>query len=490
MSRIRFGWAETDITPKQKISLAGEFFERVTDEAETPITATALAIECGGEQAVICSIDIVSIGANLVSLVKEAVKADGLDPEKIIICAPHIHNSYTYKRDSGMGKATSKLIYEHMPEGCRYVSQASSEEALDPQAALEFLVGKTVAVIEQAWANLKNGCFAYGFGRAAIGMNRRVCYSDGKAKMWGDVDTPTFTGLEYGDDNGVEMLFIYDNERHLTGIVCNVACPAQVMEQRTIISSDYWGKLKILLRQQYGDDIMLLPLCSAAGDLCPRDLVRWVEPETPIKDPNVIRNNPKFRRADPSMFDVKGTWKIGKRLLSEINMALEEVEEYHTDVPFEHRSCELRLPLRRVTESEYQDALQAIAEFFKGKTVVNYADSAALHIYMGIVRRYEVQKERDTVSMNVHYIRLGDMAVCTNPFELFVNYGHKIRARSAAAQTMIIQLCNGAFGYLPTEEAEKHSHYSAYVASGHVGHTGGELLVNEALTNIREMFDK
>ncbi|MBR4954366.1 MAG: hypothetical protein IKY46_00460, partial [Clostridia bacterium] len=166
MSNIRFGWAETDITPKQKISLAGEFFERVTDEAETPITATALAIECGGEQAVICSIDIVSIGANLVSMVKAAVKADGLDPEKIIICAPHIHNSYTYKRDSGMGKATSKLIHEHMPEGCRYVSQASSEEAMSPVDALNFLVSKAVEVIEKAWKGLRDGCFAYGFGRA------------------------------------------------------------------------------------------------------------------------------------------------------------------------------------------------------------------------------------------------------------------------------------------------------------------------------------
>ena len=42
---LKFGWFETDITPKQKIALEGEFFERVTDEVETPITVTALAIE-------------------------------------------------------------------------------------------------------------------------------------------------------------------------------------------------------------------------------------------------------------------------------------------------------------------------------------------------------------------------------------------------------------------------------------------------------------
>ena len=40
MSRIRFGWSEVSLVPDRPISLAGEFFERVTDEVETPITVT------------------------------------------------------------------------------------------------------------------------------------------------------------------------------------------------------------------------------------------------------------------------------------------------------------------------------------------------------------------------------------------------------------------------------------------------------------------
>ena len=63
-------------------------------------------------------------------------------------------------------------------------------------------------------------------------------------------------------------------KKHLRNI--HEANPAQVMEQRSVISSDYWGKVKILLREKYGQDLMLLPICSAAGDLCPRDMVRWV----------------------------------------------------------------------------------------------------------------------------------------------------------------------------------------------------------------------
>ena len=82
---IKFGWAETDITPKQKISLDGEFFERVTDEVETPITVTALAIEDNGEQTIFCSCDIIWITSELVQSVRERIRNADIDKNNIII---------------------------------------------------------------------------------------------------------------------------------------------------------------------------------------------------------------------------------------------------------------------------------------------------------------------------------------------------------------------------------------------------------------------
>jgi len=69
-----------------------------------------------------------------------------------------------------------------------------------------------------------------------------------------------------------------------------------------------------------------------------------------------------------------------------------------------------------------------------------------------------------------------------------LDYGNQIRARSDAQQTFLVQLTNGAFGYLPTEKAEKAGHYSAYVSSGSVGHEGGELLVDATLDTIHKLF--
>ena len=41
---------------------------------------------------------------------------------------------------------------------------------------------------------------------------------------------------------------------------------------------------------------------------------------------------------------------------------------------------------------------------------------------------------------------------------------------------------------MPTEKAEKGGHYSAFLASGLVGHAGGEQLVRETLKNINKLF--
>ncbi|MCQ2413420.1 MAG: hypothetical protein MJ082_01305 [Clostridia bacterium] len=491
MNQVKFGWAEVDITPTEKIALRGEFFERVTNEVETPISFTALAVESDGDQAVIVSADLVGISNDLTAEAAEKLKKmglNGLDPEKIIVSAVHTHNSYDYGYTED-GVSDVETVKKYLEPGCEYVPADHDPDQMSPVKALHFLSDKLAEAVYKAWNERKPGGFANGFGRAAVGMCRRVCYADDTAKMWGDVDHAAFTQLEGGNDNGIEMLFIYNADKKLTGVVANIACPAQVLEQRTFISSDYWGKVKIMLREKYGKDLFLLALCAPAGDQCPRDLVRWVQPETPIKDPNVIRENPKERRADPSMFDIKGTWTIARRIVNEIDYALSEVTEIKTEAKLTHVAKVIYLPLRRVTETDRLFAEKQITEFFHGKKTINYMDTAAVYVYSGILDRYEEQKTQDVVETKVNHIRFDDIAFSTSPFELFLDYGNQIRARSKAKQTFLIQLTAGDYGYLPTETAEKHGHYSAYVSSGCVGHVGGDILVRDALTEINKMFD-
>ncbi len=493
-TKIKIGWHEESITPDKRISMAGQFYERISEDVETPITVTAFALECGGEQMVICSCDMTHIKFGLQTRVREKLygKTD-LPLEKIMLHATHTHTSHMcseYK--SGEQMTTLKVLNKYIPENMLYKPLVTEDESImTPDEALEFISDKIAVAIIKAWEKRSYAMYAPGFGRAAVGMNRRVCFDDGSAQMWGDTNTPNFTCLEGGNDNGVEMIFTFDGEKKPTGVILNIACPSQVMEHRSVISSDYWGKVKVYLREKFGEDFYVLGLCSPAGDQCPRDLIRWQNGETPVNDPNISRPNYIERRSDGSMFDVQGTKRIGKRIVNEVLDVFAEIDEYVTETELVHITEIMSLPIRRVTKSETDKAREEIQRFIdknQGRPF-DYKDTAAMHVYGGTLARFEVQQTKDMFDFEVHFIRLGDIAFATNPFELFLDYGNQIRARSLAKQTFLIQLCCDAYGYLPTEMAENGSHYSAYVSSGVAGHEGGDLLVRRTLTTINQFFN-
>ena len=498
---MKIGWYEIDITPEKKVGLAGQFAERICTHVEKPITATAMAVEAAGEQMVLVSVDLVGVACNLVDLVRERLEGNtlGLDPMKVIFAAIHTHTAPVYPRTQRSGghfmSNSSRMTLETLlrPDQ-RYVEKAQvsrNPDILTEEETLNFFVEKLTEVVLRAWENRVEGGFANAFGRAPVGMCRRAAYSDGSAQMWGDTNTAVFEALEGGNDSGIELMYVFDGESKLTGIVANLACPAQCVQHRLFISPDFWGEVKLLLRQHFGEDLFLLALCSAAGDQCPVDLVRWVEPESPINDPNCEHVNPPKRKADPSMFDLAGMRKTGKRIAREIIDVYEEgLDPVQTGDVFVHQVHWMPLPIRRATLAEVETAKKAIKEYLRDKETVDYNDAARLQVHLGILKRFEQQNFVDVLPTEVHILRLGSVAIATNPFELFLDFGNQIKARSNAEQTFLIQLANGTEGYLPTEKAEKGGHYSAFLSSGQVGHIGGEQLVRQTLQSINQLFER
>jgi len=493
------GWAEESLVPEKKVSLAGQFFERISQYVESEITVTAMAVEKDQEKMILMSVDVVHLNSGVLRLVREnfAKICPEVPPEALVTAATHSHTSLKMADPyagihSKSSWTTVQILEEYLPEGKKYKELVTPDETvITPMEAAHFLAEKIALAAKRAWDNRKEASFANEFGRVAVGMCRRVSYDDGSAQMWGDTNTANFVALEGGNDSGMELIYTFDAEKNLTGVVANIACPAQILEQRSFISADYWGRAKALLREKFGSHIYLLGLCGAAGDQCPRDLVRWVNPETPIDDPNVHRPNYIPRKADPSMYDVSGCNRVGKRIANEIVSVFEEIREYQTDPVFAHKVLNLELPLRKATMAEYHNAVRELEYYIeknKDKAAFDFQDNARMHVHAGTIQRYRRQQFTEVYPIEYHVIRLGNVAIATNPFELFLDYGNRIKARSLAEQTFIVQLCCGSGSYLPTEKAEKAGHYSAYISSGHVGHEGGDLLVRHTLSQIEKLW--
>lgn len=494
MNKIKIGWSEVSIVPEgRRVDLVGQFYERISGEVETPIAVTALALECGDEQMVFVGCDLVSTSHSLLEEIRANLPEDcGFDKSKLIISAIHTHTSMGYSKRSDSFSNVTQNLNLYKPEHVKYVPLVHDDSAdiMRGDEARDFLVERIAKAAVEAWEKRAEGAYACGFGRAAVGMCRRVCYDDGSAKMWGNSNLANFTELESGNDSGIELMFTYDTDKKLTGVIANVACPAQVLEHQSFISSDYMGKVRGHIQEKYGRDVHFLGMVSPAGDMCPRDLIRWVDAPVCKNDPNIHRDKVIERRADPSMFEIKGCEKAAKRVATEIFWALEDVQEYVTETVFEHKNLTVEMPLRKVTIAEYLAAEKVVKDFFATlEGDITYEDNARMQIHSGIIARYKLQQTMELYPIEIHVARLGDVAFATNPYELFLNYGNQIRARSLAKQTFLSQLTCGAYGYLPTEKAEAGSHYSAFVGSGTAGHEGGALLVRKTLKEINAMFE-
>ncbi len=136
MAQVKIGWSTVNITPDKKISLAGQFAERISEYVEKPLTVTAMAVECGGDQMVMVSCDLVSITYTWMQQVRALLKdnREGLDPEKVMACAIHTHTGY---RPGGSGRTASyaregfrsdrEVLEQYLRPGQKYVEAADTK---------------------------------------------------------------------------------------------------------------------------------------------------------------------------------------------------------------------------------------------------------------------------------------------------------------------------------------------------------------------------
>ncbi|MBI5683874.1 MAG: hypothetical protein HZC54_02215 [Verrucomicrobia bacterium] len=448
-AELRIGAATVSITPDKPIALAGQFHTRISRGVDNPITATAVAIESreGGrsvDQVILLSCDIAVFFPSVPKPLREKLreKLPEFDPRKLVMTATHTH--------------TSAVIEDGMYE-------IPKDGVMQPGEYVAFMMDRIVEVCVRAWNQRKPAGVSWGLGHAVVGHNRRAVYADGTAKMYGATDDPKFRGTEGGEDHGLEMLFFWNKQKKLLAAGINVECPSQEVEHRSTINADFWHDVREQLK-----GFFVLGWPGACGDISPHRMYR--------------------KAAEERMLKLRGltcTEDIGRRIAREVKDVCELAQrDIRTDVPFAHKVEDLALPVRKVTEKEVAEAQKEI-EVLKKKGDKSRRGAW----YQKTIDRFHTQDKEPTFTVEVHVLRIGDIAIATNPFELFHDYGAQMKARSKAGQTFVIELTGGWGRYLPTARAVAGGGYSAVVQSSMVGPEGGQVLVERTVEMINAMWE-
>ncbi len=461
-AELLIGTASTSITPALPVAVSGQFALRLARKIESPVTANVIALESrdGAESrdmAIFVSCDLVYIADKVRRQVRAEVhqRLPDLDTAKIILNATHTHTAPVTR------------------EG-KYVIPA--EGVTQTKQYVAFLAGRVADAITVAWKNRKPGSVSWGLSDAVVAYNRRAVYANGKAQMYGRTDRPDFRGLEGYEDHDINTLFFWNDGDMPIGMMVNVSCPSQEVESRSTINADFWHPVRVALHERYGDQVCVLGCVGSAGDQSPHLMYR--------------------KAADERMRRLRGLTRleeIARRIVRAVDEAYEVVKsDRHANAPLIHKVVKLKLPLRVVTAAEYAEAKaivdNAVAEIKKDPKATDRL-YRRMEWYDDVVKRFEEQRKnpQPTCETEVHVVRIGDAAVCTNRFELFTDFGICMKARSKAVQTIVIQLA-GPGTYLPTEKAVRGGHYSAVVASNLVGPEGGHLLVDRTVEMINSMW--
>ncbi|WP_298710367.1 hypothetical protein, partial [Chitinophaga sp.] len=431
--------------------------------------ATACALESAGgkEQAILLSIDLIWCPAALLAALKEMLpsRIPDFNPRFLLVHATHTH---------------------------------SAPEPAVHSAYGQLLLEKLSAAAVSAWQQRKPASVGRALAYAVAGHNRRVRYADGSAEMYGATGRPDFRGIEGPSDSAVDLLYCWNDAGAITGVIMNVPCPAQVTEAKYFVSADFWSVVKKRLQEHFGQDVQLLAQCGAAGDISPRNLLRPYTPD------------------EPNMWDLPGMVEVGERLARAAIAAFPDAEKNRQQQPvFKHRAETVQIPYRTISPQEYETAKSLVAEIRSREPLDPASPGTAFNRFLadvksnettrqygpwdnkssdyGILRKQEIIIEQYTRHREVpfypapvHVLRIGDAVIATNPFELFVDYGARIKCQSKAAQTFVVQLCDDYGDYLPTQTAIEGGGYSAMATP--IGPDGGDVLTRETIRLINGLL--
>lgn len=474
-AELYVGAVSVDITPEEPAVLAGQFAPRPSQGIQYPVTLNILALETrNGETpidaALFVSMDtVVMRGEALLDFRQTVAEAlPDFDLEKVLFSATHTHSAPTISDQS------YPLV----------------EGTIRPSDYVKFVCGKLALAVQSAWNSRQKASYSYGLGHAVVAYNRRAVYADGHAVMYGNTNNPGFRAIEGMEDHDIGSIFFWDADDKPLAMIVNVACPSQEVEGEMLISSDFWGPLRNNLRQKYGENLVVVGLCGQGGDVSPHIRYRAAADER-------MRNLRNLSRLE----------EIARRIMHGVEEVYDVVQnDKHSDVVLAHRYATLDLPMRLVTDDEYQTSK---SEWEKRKDDPNDGQAAW---NARIMRRYEAQKSNPnpTFKTPINVLRVGDCALCFNQFEFYTDFGIQIKARSQAVQTFVVQLTNGAKEprpaedagpdaladwtymsggtYLPSQRAKDGGGYGAVIQSNIVGPEGGQIIVEETLKMIESVW--
>lgn len=424
------GFAASDFTPEPGLPLLGQMKQRLATGARDPLLCNSVALRQGEATVVIVAVDVILLALPEVeSLQAQWAERTGLPPGSLLIHATHTHDA----------PATYGELMEEV----------------DP-AFLESLLPKILESALKALDKLEPVELFAGTGHMEqMGWNRRAMLEDGTSAMYSSSETPGFIGMEGPRDPALPVLFARNAAGKITGILLSFATHPNSIESALTYSADVPGEVRKNLKKLFGEEVGVVYLTAACGNTAPS-----------ILDP--------YDESHPWRYE-EGLTRSGLFMAGEAAKVIASTLHPMTEPVLEVQRVELSLPIRATWPQPGEPT---------------FPQSPDNPYYERSERNWpEYVRANSPVATRINGVRIGDAVICTNPAELFVEFGLQIRAASPARVTFISELTDGYIGYVPTELAFSRGGYETWCApSSQLQESAGQQITDTTIELLRKLF--
>lgn len=428
-SALRVGAGSQIVSPPVGTSLAGYFHDRPSTAVHDDLLAKAVVLDDGETQAAVVVCDILRVPADIVSEVRRIVsEATGIPAGNILVSATHTHT----------GPETRTLRVSPVNE--EYLAQ------------LPRLIADAVI---SAHKNLRPAILKSGEDyEDRVAFNRRFRMKDGSVRFNPGKLNPDIIAPDGPIDPQINVIRADGEDGKPIAILVNYSLHPDVMGG-TEISADWPGELCRLLSGMFNNNPLVVYAQGTSGN---------------INHVDVSTSRPQKGWAEVSRI---------ARVLAGKALAAAELAE-----PMEDTSLGVASTVLGIKYHPLTDGLRK-----KSEDTLN--DPNAKEFELAQARRIRDYKlDGQTADVEVQAIRIGESAIVGVPGEYFVEYGLDIKEWSPFDQTIIVQLANGSFGYIPTLEAFYPGTYETMpILSAVLEPSAGTKIANAAAILLRKLAE-
>ena len=217
------------------------------------------------------------------------------------------------------------------------------------------------------------------------------------------------------------------------------------------VSADYFGEFTRIIEERVGTDGRFVAILSngTSGNI----------------------NNIDFSRARAPREPFEQVRLVAAKLADTVTEALGEAE-YQPGLEIDMAQSELELKRRKPSPEVLRRSKELLASPPATATVRQ-------RVYAR--RAIDLEEGPDQVAVVLQAMRIGPIGIVALPFETFVETGLSIKRRSPLQPSFVIELANGAEGYLPTPEHHELGGYETWLGTSRVEEQASVLIEEELI---------